>query len=64
MMRFKGAGRALMATGVVCIIFYILTALSDLSATVLRVGKVLFYVGIVALILGVVVRLLRQSPLS
>lgn len=63
MMRFKGAGRALMAAGVVCVVAYILVALNGESATALRVGKVLFYVGICAVVAGLSVRLFRQrSP--
>lgn len=61
-MRFRGAGRALIAVGVVCMIFYILAALNGGSTTAMRVGNVLFYVGIVTILLGIAVRLLRQSP--
>lgn len=61
-MRFKGAGRTLIAIGIVCIIIYILVSLYGLSLTASRVGKMLFYFGIVATIAGVVVRLLRAAP--
>ena len=45
-MRMRGAGRALIAAGVVCIIIYVLISLYGVSATGLRIGKVLLYVGI------------------
>ncbi len=60
-MRFNGVGRALMAAGVVCIIIYVLAGLYGTSATALRVGNVLFYVGIIAIILGIAVRLSRST---
>ncbi|MBV9211615.1 MAG: hypothetical protein JOZ52_13335 [Acidobacteria bacterium] len=62
MMRFRGVGRALMAAGVGCLIFYILIALYSVTPALIKFGNLLFYVGIVALIVGVVVRLMRQSP--
>jgi uncharacterized membrane protein YtjA (UPF0391 family) len=58
-MKLKGAGRSLMAAGVACIIIYVLASLYGLSATALRVGKVLLYVGIVIIVIGLAVRLLR-----
>lgn len=61
-MKFKGVGRALMAAGVVCMIIYILAALSGLTTTTIRMGGVLFYIGLVALIVGLVVRLSRSTP--
>ncbi|MBA3355369.1 MAG: hypothetical protein H0U18_05390 [Pyrinomonadaceae bacterium] len=61
-MRMRGAGRALMATGVVCIILYVLVSLYGLSATGLRIGTLLLYAGIVMIILGVALRLSRTSP--
>jgi hypothetical protein len=51
-----------MAVGVVCMIFYILAALNGASAAAMRVGRWMFYVGIVAIIVGFVVRLSRQIP--
>ena len=60
-MKFKGAGRALMATGVVCMIFYILAALYGDSATAIRIGRILFFFGLAALIVGLALRLSRQS---
>ncbi len=48
-----------MAVGVVCMIFYILAALNGISARAMRIGNVLFYVGIVAIPLGIAVHLLR-----
>ncbi|MGI9167780.1 MAG: hypothetical protein ACR2G5_15615 [Pyrinomonadaceae bacterium] len=63
-MRFKGAGRSLMAAGVVCIIIYVLAGLYGDSATALRVGNLLFYIGIIAIILGVALRLSRSTSRS
>ncbi|HYN24545.1 MAG TPA: hypothetical protein VES69_05820 [Pyrinomonadaceae bacterium] len=61
-MKLRGAGRALVATGVVCIILYVLVSLYGLSATGLRIGTLLLYAGIVMIILGVVLRLSRTVP--
>ncbi|MDQ3472490.1 MAG: hypothetical protein M3447_02010 [Acidobacteriota bacterium] len=58
-MRFRGAGRAFIATGVIFIIVYVLISLYGLSATGLRIGTVLLYVGIVLFIVGLSVRLAR-----
>jgi len=58
-MILKGAGRALMATGVVFVITYVLFTLYGLSSTGLQIGKLLLYVGIVLFILGLAVRLSR-----
>ncbi len=61
-MRFKGLGRALIATGFICVIIYILAALYGYSATALRIGNVLFYIGIIAMIVGIALRLSRPVP--
>ena len=58
-MRLRGAGRALIATGVVFIIVYILVSLYGLSATGLRVGTMFLYVGVVLFIAGLALRLAR-----
>ena len=58
-MRFRGAGRAFIATGVIFIMVYVLISLYGLSATGLRIGTVLLYVGIVLFIVGLSVRLAR-----
>ena len=58
-MKMIGAGRALMTTGVICIIIYVLISLYGLSATGLQIGKLLLIVGVVALIAGIAVRLSR-----
>ncbi len=63
-MRMRGAGRSLIAAGVVCIIAYVLATLYGESATGLRIGKVLLYVGVTILVLGIAVRLSRTSPRS
>ena len=63
-MRFIGAGRALMAAGAACVIIYVLAGLYGDSATALRVGKLLFYIGIIAIVLGIAVRLSRSTPSS
>jgi hypothetical protein len=61
-MKLKGAGRSLIATGMVFVIVYVLISLYGLSSNGLRIGKLLLYVGIVMVIIGVAVRLLRTSP--
>jgi hypothetical protein len=43
-----------MAGGVVCLVLYALLAMNGQSSLNLRVGGLLFYVGIVALPLGVI----------
>lgn len=58
-MRLKGAGRAFITTGVVFIFVYILVSLYGLSATGLRVGTLLLYVGIALFIIGLLLRLAR-----
>ena len=58
-MKLQGAGRAFITTGVVFIIFYILVSLYGLSATGLRIGTLLLYVGIVLFVVGVSLRLAR-----
>lgn len=60
-MKFKGAGRILMAAGVVGIIFYILAALYGESGTAIAIGRVLFYFGIAAIVIGLALRLSRIS---
>jgi hypothetical protein len=60
-MRLRGAGRSFIAAGVVCIIIYVLVSLYELSASALRVGKLLLYVGIVMTIIGLAVRLSRPG---
>ncbi len=59
-MKFKGAGRALIAAGVVCIIVYVLISLSELNATGMRVGTLLLYIGVIMTVVGIVVRLSRK----
>lgn len=61
-MKLRGAGRSLIATGMVFVIVYVLISLYGLSANGLRIGKLLLYVGIVMVIIGVAVRLSRTSP--
>jgi hypothetical protein len=58
-MKLRGAGRWFIVAGVLCIIVYILVSLYGLSATALRIGTLLLYVGIVIIIIGLAVRLLR-----
>ncbi|HET6646879.1 MAG TPA: hypothetical protein VFH01_06100 [Pyrinomonadaceae bacterium] len=60
-MRFRGAGRALMATGVVCLIIYVLANLYGTNYTALRVGNILLFVGIVSIVIGIALRLSRTS---
>ncbi|CAN5815342.1 hypothetical protein BH18ACI4_BH18ACI4_03630 [soil metagenome] len=61
-MRLRGAGRSLMATGVVFIVIYVLVSLYGLSATGLRIGTLLLYAGIIMFIIGLALRLSRTSP--
>jgi len=61
-MRLRGTGRALIGTGVGCVIIYVLISLYGLSATGLRIGTYLLYLGIVMIVAGIIVRLLRTSP--
>lgn len=58
-MKLRGAGRSFIVAGVICIIMYVLFNLYGLSATALRTGKLLLYVGIVIIIVGLAVRLSR-----
>jgi uncharacterized membrane protein len=58
-MKLRGAGRSFIAAGVVCIVIYVLVSLYEVSATALRVGNLLLYVGIVIIIIGLAVRLSR-----
>jgi hypothetical protein len=55
-MNRRDIGWALMAAGIVCILFYILISLRGLSPTSMRVGGTLFYVGIVGIAVGAVLR--------
>lgn len=61
-MKLRGAGRTLIVAGVVCVIAYVLVSLYGLSATGLRIGTLLLYVGIVIIIVGIAIRLSRTSP--
>ena len=61
-MKLRGTGRSLIGTGVVCVIVYVLLSLYGLSATGLRIGTFLLYLGIVMIIIGIAVRLSRTSP--
>jgi lipopolysaccharide export LptBFGC system permease protein LptF len=61
-MKLKGTGRSLIVTGVICTLFYVLVSLYGESAAGLRIGTFLLYVGIVMIIIGIAVRLLRTSP--
>lgn len=53
-MRTRGLGRSIMAAGVVSLIIYALLALHGSYPFNVRVGGLLFYIGIVALPLGVI----------
>jgi hypothetical protein len=50
------AGWVLMVTGVACVVGYMLTALRGVSPLLVRVGGVLFYIGIGVFLAGVVLR--------
>ena len=60
-MKLLGAGRFLIATGVVCTIIYVLLTLYGLSATGNRI-TLLLYAGIVLIVIGIVVRLSGHAP--
>lgn len=53
-MRTRGLGRSIMAAGVMCLIIYALLALQGQSPLGVRVGGILFYVGVVAIPLGII----------
>jgi hypothetical protein len=53
-MNTRNLGRVIMAGGVLCLIVYALLALQGQSPLGVRVGGLLFYVGIVAVPLGVI----------
>jgi hypothetical protein len=50
-----------MATGVVCLIIYVLVNLYGLSSGALRVGNALVFVGIISIVIGIALRLSRTS---
>jgi formate hydrogenlyase subunit 3/multisubunit Na+/H+ antiporter MnhD subunit len=50
-----------MATGVVCLIIYVLANLYGVSYTALRVGNILLFLGIVSIVIGIALRLSRTS---
>jgi formate hydrogenlyase subunit 3/multisubunit Na+/H+ antiporter MnhD subunit len=50
-----------MATGVVCLIIYVLANLYGVNYTALRVGNILLFVGIVSIVIGIALRLSRTS---
>ena len=53
-MKTRGLGRSIMAGGVVCLIIYALLALQGQSPLGVRIGGILFYVGVVAIPLGII----------
>jgi hypothetical protein len=53
-MKTRGMGRSIMAGGVVCFIIYILLSLRGPAPINAGLGNILFYTGIVALLLGVI----------
>lgn len=55
-MNRRDLGWALMAAGIVCMLFYILISLGGLSPASVRVGSVLFYAGAIAIVVGAVLR--------
>lgn len=50
----RGLGRSIMAGGVLCLIIYALLAMRGNDPLNVRVGGILFYVGVVAIPLGVI----------
>ena len=55
-MNRKRAAWVLFVTGAICMFGYMLTALRGVSPLFVRVGGVLFYVGIAVLLVGVILR--------
>lgn len=53
-MKTRGLGRSIMAGGVVCLIVYALLAMSGATSRITSVGSLLFYLGVVAVPLGVI----------
>jgi hypothetical protein len=53
-MKTRGMGRSIMAGGMVCLIIYMLLTLRGPAANYIEWGRLLFYVGVVALPLGAV----------
>ena len=53
-MRTRGLGRSIMAAGVACLIIYALLALHGSYPFNVRVGGILFYIGVVAVPLGLI----------
>lgn len=54
MMKTKGLGRSIMAGGVVCLLIYALLAMRGAAPLNVRVGGILFYVGVVAIPFGAI----------
>jgi hypothetical protein len=53
-------GAALIAVGVGCVLFYVLTSPRGVSPTLVRAGGAAFYFGIASLIAGVAIRISRR----
>jgi uncharacterized membrane protein YtjA (UPF0391 family) len=56
-MKTRGLGRSIMAAGAACIMFYTLLAILSVSTFNAGVGNILFYVGVIAVPLGVILLL-------
>ncbi|HZI19856.1 MAG TPA: hypothetical protein VEY09_14825 [Pyrinomonadaceae bacterium] len=52
----KGFGQVLMVLGAACVTLYLFTSPRGTSPALVRVGGLAFYVGVVALLAGAVVR--------
>jgi hypothetical protein len=52
----SGLGQVLMVAGAACVTFYLFTSPRGASPSLVHVGGVAFYVGVVALLAGAVVR--------
>ena len=59
----RDLGWALMAAGIVCMLFYILVSLHGLSPTSVRIGGVLFYVGAATIVAGAVLRWIARAKI-
>jgi hypothetical protein len=57
----KRAGWVLLVTGAICMFGYMLTSLRGVSPLLVRIGGMLFYVGIGVLLAGLLLRWPRRT---
>ena len=63
-MNRRAMGWTFMAAGIACVLIFILLSLGVIITTVARAGGVLLYVGIAAIIVGIVWRFLAEAKPS